>query len=146
VDGTVQADFGRFKVAGNTLSLATGAASNYAGWLAANPDAAGQAADQDHDNDGVSNGVEYFLGGTASTTGLTHLPGVVNTAGTRGVTWTKGAGYTGTYGTGYVVEVSDTLQNWANALTDHVTDSPAGVKFTFPVGTTQFARLKVVVP
>jgi hypothetical protein len=146
VDGAVQANFNEFKVAGNTLSLATGAANNYAGWLAANPEAAGQAADQDHDNDGVPNGVECFLGGTASTTGFTHLPGVVNTAGTRSVTWTKGSGYSGTYGTDYVVEVSDTLQNWANAPTDHVTESPASVKYTFPVGVKQFARLKVVVP
>jgi hypothetical protein len=146
VDGAVQANFNEFKVAGNTLSLATGAANNYAGWLAANPEAAGQAADQDHDNDGVPNGVECFLGGTASTTGFTHLPGVVNTAGTRSVTWTKGSGYSGTYGTDYVVEVSDTLQNWANAPTDHVTESPASMTYTFPVGVKQFARLKVVVP
>ena len=82
-----------------TASLATGASINYAGWLAANPKAAGQAADQDHDNDGVPNGVECFLGGAANTTGFTHLPGVDNTAGTRSVTRTKGAGYTGTYDT-----------------------------------------------
>ena len=146
VDGEKQADFGKFRVAGNTLSLATGVANNYANWLTANPEAAGQTADQDHDNDGVPNGVECFLGGTANTTGFTPLPGVVNTAGTRSITWTKGSGYTGTYGTDYVVEVSDNLQNWANAVADHVTESPASVKYTFPFDTKRFARLKVMVP
>ena len=70
----------------------------------------------DHDNDGVSNGVEYFLGGNTDTTGFTALPGVTNTGGTLSVTWTKAASYTGTYGTDFVVETSATLR-----LLDHRT-------------------------
>ncbi len=35
----------------------------------------------DHDNDGVDKGVEFFLGGASDTTGFTPLPGVVNTGG-----------------------------------------------------------------
>ena len=64
---------------------------------------------EDHDNDGVPNGIEYFLGGNTNTTGFTALPGVSNTGGTLSVTWTKDAGYTGTYGTDFVVETSETL-------------------------------------
>ena len=45
--------------------------------------------DEDHDGDGVTNGVEYFIyGPIANTSGFTALPGVTNTAGTLSVTWT----------------------------------------------------------
>ena len=50
-----------------------------------------QTVDQDHDNDGVDNGVEYFLGGNTVTTGFTPLPGPVSGA----VTWVKSSTYTG---------------------------------------------------
>lgn len=35
-----------------------------------------QAPNQDHDNDGVQNGIEHFLGGSTNTTGRATLPGV----------------------------------------------------------------------
>ena len=88
-----------------------------------------------------------------NTTGFTALPGVTNTAGILSVTWTKAASYTGTYGTDFWVETSATLANpWTNQSADPtpgftVTFPSANeVKYTFPAGTANFARLKVTGP
>ncbi|MCU0781033.1 MAG: autotransporter-associated beta strand repeat-containing protein [Akkermansiaceae bacterium] len=125
--------------------------SSYASWATLN--GAGDNLADDHDNDGVDNGTEYFLGGpTGNTTGFTPLPGVTNTAGILSVKWTKGAGYTGTYGPAadYVVETSDTLAGpWTQeASPGNVTLSGNDVIYTFPspLGTRKFARLKVTGP
>ena len=126
--------------------LTTSTPGGYSSWQSANSPAG--AMDQDHDNDGVENGIEYFLGGTASTTGFTPLPGVINTAGTRSITWTKAASYKGNYGTDFVVETSATLTDpWVSEVLDvNVTVIGDAVKYTFPVGTMNFARLKVTGP
>lgn len=135
---------------GNTLKLVPVAPGSFAAWQSANDTT--EAANLDHDNDGVSNGIEYFLGGSTDTTGFTALPGVVSTAGTLSVTWTKDATYTGTYGVGFVVETSATLDGpWVTEIADPnagftVTFPSANeVKYTFPspLGTKNFARLKV---
>jgi hypothetical protein len=81
---------------------------------------------------------------------FTPLPGV--TAGSPlSVTWTKAAGYTGTYGTHYVVETSATLTggSWTPEPNPGSTisfPSATEVKYTFPAGTKNFARLKVTGP
>ena len=61
--------------------------AGYASWASTNT--AGVNLNDDHDNDGVSNGVEYFLGGpSGTTTGFTALPSVVKALdGTLSVTW-----------------------------------------------------------
>ena len=120
----------------------------YASWAAANS-AGSQTLELDHDHDGVPNGIEYFLGGSANTTGFTALPGVVNTAGTLSVTWTKAADYPGVYGTDYVVQTSTTLTgDWTNepATGGGVTLTGNHVIYTFPSGAVKFARLKVMGP
>jgi autotransporter-associated beta strand protein len=128
----------------------TGAPSGYAAWQAANSTAG--TRDQDHDNDGVDNGTEHFLGGTTNTTGFTALPTVVDTAGTLSVTWTKAASYTGAYNTDYVVETSATLAGpWTTeTVGGNVAETGADVKYTFPGGPAytgkNFARLKVTGP
>ena len=136
----------------NTLKLVPAAAGGYAAWQTANSTL--EAANLDHDNDGVSNGVEYFLGGTTNTTGFTSLP-TVNTVGGLSVTFTKHASYTGSYTTDFTVETSATLAGpWATEIADPnpgftVTFPTANeVKFTFPtpLGTKNFARLKVTGP
>jgi autotransporter-associated beta strand protein len=125
------------------------APSGFANWQAANSTAGGLG--DDHDNDGVSNGVEWFLGGNSDTTGFTPLPGVVNTAGTLSVTWTKSPDYPGVYGTDFRVETSATLANpWTPATTGvgagFVEITGNNVKFTFPAGSKDFARLVITGP
>ena len=126
------------------FTLATG--SSYSSWASTNSTA--QTSDLDHDGDGVSNGVEYFLGGNTNTTGFTATPGVVNTAGTLSVTWVKAADYVGVYGTDFVVETSSTLSGaWTTeTLGVNVVITGNDVKYTFPAGTKNFARLKVTGP
>lgn len=129
-------------------------------WLAYNPSSGGYNAwaslngaeadlDGDHDGDGVSNGVEYFIGGpNGNTTGFTALPGVENTGGTLSVTFTRAADYVGVYGTDFVVETSTTLTNPWTTETEGVNITITGndVKYTFPAGAKNFARLKVTGP
>ena len=130
---------------GNTLKLVP--VQGYTSWASLN--GAGVNLDDDHDNDGVDNGAEYFIGGpTGSTTGFTPLPGVTNSAGVLSVTWTKAGTYTGTYGTDFSVETSSTLTGvWTTeTLGVNVTITGNEVKYTFPAGTINFARLKVTGP
>lgn len=139
------AGFTGFALDNNGFLTAT-ATTGYAGWKTAN--SSSQAIDLDHDGDGVSNGIEYFLGGSSDTTGFTALPAVTNTAGTFSITWTKAAGYGGTYATDFWVETSSTLNGaWdTEALGVNVTITGDNVKYTFPAGTVKFARLKVTGP
>ncbi len=131
------------------LTTAYPPAISFAAWQSAN--GTSQGLDGDHDNDGVPNGVEYFLGGNTNTTGFTALPGVSNTGSTLSVTWTKAADYTGVYPTDFVVETSETLTgDWQIETLGggQVTDDPGYVKYTFPspLGSKKFARLKVSGP
>lgn len=112
----------------------------YAAWAAAN--AGGQAADLDFDRDGVSNGVEYFMG--ESGTGFTANPRPVNNV----ITWPKNPAANATY----VIQTSTTLSaegtpgGWVTATTG-VLDSGTSVTFTPPSGASRiFARLKVSIP
>ena len=123
--------------------------SDFSAWQSANSTTEG--FEGDHDNDGVDNGVEFFLGGATDTTGFTPLPGVTTTGGVSSVTWTKATTYGGTYGTDFWVETSATLAPpWTpETVGGNVTitvDEVNGdqVKFTFPAGTKNFARLRVV--
>jgi autotransporter-associated beta strand protein len=136
----------QLKVVGNSLILVK---DGYPVWAAVN--GAGANLNDDHDNDGVPNGVEYFLGGpNGNTTGSTALPGVTNTAGTLSVTWVMGAGYAGIYGTDFTVETSDTLTGmWTTESSPGtVTITGSNVTYTFPapLGSKKFARLKVTGP
>jgi hypothetical protein len=135
-----------FATAAGTLTVTSGPPNAYSSWAALN--STGQTADLDHDNDGVKNGIEYFLGGNTNTTGFTALPGVTNTSGTLSVTWPKAATYTGTYGSEFVVETSANLSGvWeSEVLGITVTVTGNDVKYTFPTGTQNFVRLKVTGP
>ncbi len=121
-----------------TLTTATG--SGFSSWAATN--APGQTINMDHDNDGVANGVEYFMGLSGS--GFTSNP-AVNGAGL--VSWPKGASYTGTYGTDYVIQTSTNLGTWTDVPLGNVTIDSDSIDYTLPAGNPkQFARLKVTGP
>lgn len=137
-----------------TLTVATGpAVGGYEAWKTSN--GTNQPIDGDHDGDGVPNGVELFLGGNGSTTGLTPLPGVVPSAASFSITWTKGGDYPGVYGTHFTVETSDSLTGAWTTEPAHpepdatVTFPTAGtVTYTFPspANGRKFARLRVTGP
>ena len=104
---------------------------------------------KDSVENGVNNAVEYFIGGpNGNTTGHTHLATMQSTAGVRSVTWTMGAGYSGSYATDFVVETSVTLDDvWQNeALGGTVVITEDEVTYTFPAaaGNQRFVRLKVM--
>ena len=108
----------------------------YSAWAALN--AGGQAADLDFDNDGVSNGVEYFMGQTGSS--FTANPGVV--AGT--VTWARDPA---AVIASFIVQVSDNLTTWTDVVPpDPSIDetNPTQVTYTLPTGAAKkFCRLVV---
>ena len=82
---------------GNVSFITQGIASAYTDWATTNG-VPGQAIDLDHDNDGASNGVEYFLVGPSTVSaGFTSVPGVTTVSGVNSVTWTKAGTYTGVY-------------------------------------------------
>jgi hypothetical protein len=129
--------------------------TGFAAWQATNGTAG--TLDQDHDADGVPNGIEYFLGGNTDTTGFTALPPVSNNSGVLSVTWTKAADYAGNYGPAadFVVQTSDTLTSWSPVSTSGTPNTPDtvylngnDVTYTFPspLGAKKFARLKVTGP
>jgi hypothetical protein len=102
-------------------------------WANAN-DASGQTADQDHDNDGVENGIEYFMGETGSS--FTAMPGL---DGTNTVTWTMDTAYSGTY----EVQTSPDLVNWTN-VDPRPLPSDSSLSYLLPPGSgKQFVRLLV---
>ena len=108
-------------------------ATDYAAWATTNG-ATGQTPDQDHDNDGVENGVEYFMGQTGSS--FTAMPGL---DATNKVTWPANATYEGTY----EVQTSPDLDTWTNV---DPKPAPTGgsLSYTLPSGAGKlFLRLLV---
>jgi len=109
------------------------ATNTYANWAATN--APGQTPAQDYDNDGVENGVEYFMGVT--TPGFTANPAIVS--GT--ISWPKSATFAGSY----AVQTSPDLSTWTKVpggsldLTD-----PAFVRYSPAPGLGKvFVRISV---
>lgn len=124
-------------ITGDGTIQVSAVAGGYSSWAAAN--APGQTKDQDHDNDGVDNGIEYFMGVTGSS--FTANPGLVG--GT--VTWTKGAGYTGSYETDFVIQISTNLSVWSPVPVSDVVNSAGSVSYTPPAGQPKhFVRLAVI--
>jgi uncharacterized repeat protein (TIGR02543 family) len=78
----------------------------YTDWASTNAPAP-QTAGDDYDNDGVANGVEYFMGVAPGDLTFTANPTVVNTDGVKTVTWSMSATFSGSY----VVQTSTNLQD-----------------------------------
>ena len=107
----------------------------YASWAAVN--AGGQTADQDWNNDGVPNGIAYFMGATGRATN----PGVVNTAGVLTVAWPHDPNAVGIT---YKVQSSENLESWADVT---AVDANGFLTYTVPPGSPKlFVRLAVEVP
>jgi autotransporter-associated beta strand protein len=125
--------------------LTLGPAGGFSSWAATN--APGQTVDQDHDGDGVPNGVEYFMGLSGSGFTANPAPNAFKV-----VSWPKGASYTGVYGTDYAIQVSSDLgiaDPWTNVAESSLTIDSDSVDYdldTAPAGPRKFARLKVTGP
>jgi autotransporter-associated beta strand protein len=143
--GAANIDDTRFTGSG-VVSVASGPGSGFAAWQTANNTAGG--LNGDHDNDGVANGLEWFLGGNTNTTGFTPQPAITNLS----VTWVRHPGYPGNYGIGFRVETSPNLANpWTpvtlgvGACFVEITGN--NVIYTFPPGPVRnFARLVIIGP
>jgi autotransporter-associated beta strand protein len=151
--------FTGFDLDANGFLIAT--PNGYSAWAAVNAPTTGNDPSADEDGDGVSNGVEFALGGTISTNDLDKLP-AVSTSGTNMV-FTFERDQDSIDGTTVLeIEVGTTLALWpdvfavpagAVANVPGVTvvkdTSPGfdGVTLTVPRGSdpSKFARLKVTV-
>jgi len=113
----------------------TSSSGGYANWAPAG----GQAPGEDYNNDGVQNGIAYFMNATGQAT----LPGLINNT----VTWTNGGNIPSTdYGTQFAVETSPDLENWTpvDANDPNLSNTAGTVSYTLTPGLDkQFARLAV---
>ncbi|MCX6878029.1 MAG: hypothetical protein NTW21_30085 [Verrucomicrobia bacterium] len=122
-----------------------GGGTTYASWASANGISANPS--DDSNNDGVTNGVAYFM----NKTGLATNPAINGT--TQQVTWPNGGNIpSGQYGTQFVVQISSDLQTWTDVTaiqldsnTDAVVSPPSdgSLSYTLTGASPRFVRLKV---
>ncbi len=114
-----------------TINGVGSAPSNtYSTWATTNTGSASSPVSGDHDNDGVSNGLEYFMGATGST--FTANPGTVGGK----ITWPKDPAFLGTY----TVQTSPNLTAWTSVTSTVVGNT---VEYT-PTGSAPlFIRMSV---
>jgi len=118
--------------------------NNYATWASQNG-VAGEAASDDHDRDGIENGMEYALG-------LNPLlpngaPGTISAAGV--LTFTKGSAAILNGDVTYVIEESEDLGKtdpWSAVVTQAPPNSSPTISFQLPPGKPrEFVRLKITI-
>lgn len=121
------------------LTVVDAAGGGYSTW--ADDNAGGQTADLDFDKDGVSNGVEYFMGETG--TSFTTSPA---SFANKKATWTNGGNIPAAdYGTQFWIQTSTNLVNWTDVLsTDPNLENLSGsASYTLTGSGKEFMRLKV---
>lgn len=134
--GMTQID--NFKLAGDyaDFEITVPPSGSYSTWATAN--AGNQSANEDYDLDGVSNGVEYFMGETGSS--FTANPSIDSN---NKLTWAKDATFIGSY----EVQSSSNLTDWAQvpgaSITDNGTSVVCDVSLLTPVNGKVFIRLVV---
>lgn len=162
--GAIGVGTGTLQMNGNDIELVVtgfGGLAGYSLWASTN--APSTTPSQDQDGDGVSNAVEYVLGGTIGSNDLGKLPGISTAGGNMIFSFKRDqASIDGT--TVVSVEVGTDLTNWPSpspyAVPDVATannpgitvikDLPTGfdtITLTLPQASDskKFARLKVVV-
>jgi len=116
---------------------------SYTEWAATNGVTGAAAADANQD--GVPNGIAYFV----NDTGRITLPSIVlDPDGKYTVTWDNGGNIpSSAYGSKFFVETSSDLVNWTEvgASDGNLRNTAARVSYTIPSGTGKtFVRLKVI--
>jgi autotransporter-associated beta strand protein len=104
--------FSGFGLTSSGFLTASSIGTSYASWAATN--APGTAPDQDQDNDGVSNAVEYVLGGDALTNDPSKLP-VATTSGGNILFSFKRIQSSIHVGTAVSIRVGTTLHSWPDS-------------------------------
>jgi autotransporter-associated beta strand protein len=146
--GTLTGTFGLAAPTGYSWDYGTGTnsqitlvqdAAGYTSWKIDN--AGGQDPSLDWDEDGISNGVEFFMNAPS---GFTSNPALA--AGV--ISWTNGGNIDiAAYGTQYVVQTSDDLVIWADVPAGELTSNSAGpdgsLTYTLNGPGKRFVRLKV---
>ena len=123
-----------------SLSVTPAVGAGYVQWESANGASGGASADSNHN--GVPNGIEYFMGGTALAPAT--LPPLANTAGT----WTWTLAYDPAAAASYRFQLSDNLSGWTDLAPPDsritVLTNPGRIRITLPAGTAKkFCRLLV---
>jgi autotransporter-associated beta strand protein len=122
-----------------TLTVTTGSAlTGYAAWAAIN--AGGQGSQLDFDNDGVRNGVEFFMNAAAGFTANPQL----NASNT--ITWPNGGNIASSqYEMQFVVQTSSNLSTWTDVLIGdpNLVNTSGSLTYTLTGGSPRFVRLSV---
>lgn len=144
-----------------TLTVITGPSvtGNYEAWLAVNSPTG--AADGDFDNDGVSNAIEFVLGGDKDTNDASKLPKAATSDNNMSFTFTRNRNSVAS-GVSLAIEAGTNLTTWPEVFTvgSNTASSSAGVTvtdngngtdtitLTIPqaTDTRKFVRLKVTAP
>jgi autotransporter-associated beta strand protein len=132
----------KLQVNDNGTRLVLAWVGGYAAWAATY--AGGQGPGEDFDNDGVTNGIEFFLNATPGFTAL-PVPDATHT-----ITWTNGGNIPASgYGTRFVIQTSSNLANWTDVplagLIENTGDigTPGKLVFTLTGPAPKFARILV---
>ncbi|MES2920672.1 MAG: autotransporter-associated beta strand repeat-containing protein [Verrucomicrobiota bacterium] len=103
------------------------------------PYAGGQEPSADFDNDGVSNGVEYFM--NITTPGFTANPAL---GGGNTISWPNGGNLVPSdYGTKFVVQTSNDLAVWEDVPEGALASNDAVLSYTLTGTAPRFVRLMV---
>jgi autotransporter-associated beta strand protein len=115
------------------IRLIVAPVGGYSSWASTN--AGNGTPDEDFDNDGMPNGVEYFMGETGSS--FTPNPQPVSNL----VTWPKDPTATDAIA---IIETSIDLDEWVPAI--GVVDNGNSLQYTITGPDKQFTRMKVTIP
>lgn len=113
-----------------TGTLSIGAGSGYTSWAAAH--AGGGTATGDFDGDGVSNGLEWVLGGNETTNDLSKLPAISTSAGNLLFTFIRDQ-QSISADTAVSIEMGTTLATWTDVYTVPGTAGTSGTPGTVTV-------------
>ena len=137
--GENAADAGRLYAMSGILTIVSTNPTGFTGWAAAQVPPVTGGINGDSNNDGVQNGIAYFM----NSTGLITNPGITGNT----VTWPNGGNIPAAdYGTQFVVQTSPDLVTWTPVPSGNgnLSNTGGSVSYTLPSGAGKlFVRLLV---